>query len=207
MNLFQRLLEWLFGGRATVSVDREIAWTGYVKPTMPKPKPASYGPHEFLDAIKPHAQAIERDFGIPWTFAATQAAHESRWGNSRLTLEANNLFGVTGDSWVTQDKPVYWIETKEFVNGEETTIRRPFRKYDDWTGSLRDWAELLARRYGGAMEAARAGDFPGFAEGLVKGGYATDPRYAPKLVALYRATVLSTGDTPPKSNPGASGVA
>ncbi len=55
---------------------------------------------EFLTAIKPVAADIEAKFGIPWLMTATQAAHESRNGNSGLAAH-NNLFGVTGDKELT----------------------------------------------------------------------------------------------------------
>lgn len=141
---------------------------------------------DFLTKIKPDAQSIEQKTGIPWLFAATQAGHESRWGLSLLTVDANNLFGITGDSWYTQGKPVYWIMTKEYgKDGTPFEIKRPFRKYDSWESSLLDWADLLVRRYPKAIDAARESDFKGFADALQAGGYATDPHYATQLVSLY----------------------
>jgi len=158
-----------------VQVTKEGAWTGYTNPRIQK----------FAEKIRPAALAVEGLTGIPWKFAMTQAAHESRYGESRLTVEANNLFGVTGDTWAHQGKPVYWIETKEFAADKTPfIIRRPFRKYANWEESLRDWASLLERRYPKALAAAKAGDFDGFARALAAGGYATDPRYAEKLVQL-----------------------
>ncbi len=56
---------------------------------------------EFLAAIKPLAMQIEEKYGIPWLMCATQAAHESRNGNSGLAMH-NNLFGVTGDGTLNQ---------------------------------------------------------------------------------------------------------
>lgn len=141
---------------------------------------------DFLTKIKPAAQTVETVSGIPWLFIATQAAHESGYGLSELTVQANNLFGITGDTWAQQGKPVFWITTKEFgKDGTPFMIRRPFRRYESWTDSLNDWAALIERRYPVALAAARAGDFKGFAEGLQSGGYATDPKYAEQLVALH----------------------
>jgi flagellum-specific peptidoglycan hydrolase FlgJ len=154
-------------------------------------------PQAFLEKIRAPALAIEAETGIPWVFAATQAAHESRYGNSKLTVDANNLFGITGDTWYTQGKPVYWIETTEYNKDKIAfKIRRPFRKYADWTESLRDWASLIQRRYPAALAAAKLGNFKGFAEGLVLGGYATDPSYSTKLVSLHRSIALTAQDTP-----------
>ncbi len=142
---------------------------------------------DFIAKILPDAQAIERETGIPWHFAMTQAAHESGYGQSRLTKEANNLFGITGDSWKTQGKPVYEIVTTEYDKDKQPySVVRPFRYYASWEDSLRDWASLVVRRYPKALEAAKAKDFPAFAKALQEGGYATDPKYASKLDALNK---------------------
>lgn len=139
----------------------------------------------YIAKIKPLAQKIEIEFGIPWTFAMVQAAHESRYGESRLTVEANNLFGITGDSWVRYKKPVYWIITTEYTKAKVPyQTKRPFRKYGSWEDSLRDWAGLLTRGYPKAVEAAKQKDFVKFAKELQAGGYATDPYYASQLVRL-----------------------
>lgn len=166
----------LLRGTWQVSITEEIRRTGYVKPEI----------KAFMEKIRPAALTVEGETGIPWAFAATQAGHESRWGLSKLTLDANNLFGITGDSWAALGKPVYWIETKEYdAHKAPYVIRRPFRKYADWDESLRDWAGLLTRRYPKSLAAAKLGDFAGFADGLQSGGYATDPRYAQKLKDLH----------------------
>ena len=140
---------------------------------------------DFIDKIRTPALAIEAVSGIPWRFAMIQACHESRHGQSLLTKEANNLFGVTGDTWAAEGKPVYWIETQEY-NAEKVPfmIKRPFRKYDDWLGSLQDWAGLIQRRYPIALAAAKAGNFNAFAQALQSEGYATDPHYAAQLIVL-----------------------
>lgn len=141
--------------------------------------------NDFIDEIRTPALAIEAVSGIPWRFAMIQACHESRYGQSLLTKQANNLFGITGDTWAAEGKPVYWIITTEY-NKENVPfeIRRPFRKYDDWLGSLQDWSGLIQRRYPLALVAAKAGKFDDFAKALQAGGYATDPHYATQLIAL-----------------------
>lgn len=190
LNVLRRM--WL-GRGLSVSFSKDIIWTGYTKPMK-------YSPQSFLQTIRPSAMNIQTETGIPWVFTASQAAHESRYGNSRLTTEANNLFGITGDSWAQKGRPVYWIETLEYSSDKVPfKIRRPFRKYLSWEESLRDWASLIKRRYPAALIAAQKGDFKGFAEGLQTGGYATDPKYATKLVALHRSIALSADDTPLES--------
>jgi flagellar protein FlgJ len=142
----------------------------------------------FLGKIRGPALAIELETGIPWKFAATQAAHESRYGLSKLTLEANNLFGITGDSWKAKGLPVYEITTLEYDSHQVPyTLVRPFRRYASWEDSLRDWADLLRRLYPKALAAAKDGDFVTFANALQQGGYATDPKYAVQLIAMNQS--------------------
>ncbi len=162
--------------RLGASFASHFKWTGYMNDNIQK----------FIDAIRPAALAVEAETGIPWRFAMIQAAHESRYGQSKLTVEANNLFGVTGDSWQAQGLPVYIIKTQEYAPGskEPFLISRPFRKYVDWKASLEDWAGLIQRRYPLALAAAKNGDFVSFANALQHEGYATDPKYAVQLIAM-----------------------
>lgn len=116
----------------------------------------------------------------------TQSAHESDWGLSFLTVKANNLFGFTGELWEKQGKPVLTLPTREFVNGKWITVNRPFRAYESWAASVRDWASLMQRsRYVDAVAFAKTGDVPNFAKAVAAAGYATDPTYASKLAQLY----------------------
>lgn len=165
---------------------------------------------DFLTKIQPAALEIEAKTGIPWRFAAVQAGHESRWGESRLTVTANNLFGFTAnEAWMTAQKPTAKFITTEFsdkppeairywtfpgdifkkektpTGGSRLEVWRHFRRYGSWQESLDDWAGLMGKtRFAKALAGAKAGNFTEFAQGLSEGGYATDPKYAEKLVRL-----------------------
>jgi len=84
----------------------------------------------------------------------------------------------------------YWSRPNDVVSkvaqgkGSDLVIERPFRRYDDWMGSLQDWAARIQRRYPLALAAAKAGNFAKFAAALQGEGYATDPKYAEQLIAL-----------------------
>ena len=160
-----------------------IAWTGDKEPPFKMSATDLYPtPKDFVNAIRASAMAMENKYGIPWLFAVTQAAHESRYGNSRLSVEAFNLFGITGDSWKVQGKPVYEISTLEYDEKKHPyTVVRPFRRYASYDEALADWAALIIRRYPLCFQAACANDFNAFATALQAGGYATDPHYAKLL--------------------------
>lgn len=139
----------------------------------------------FVSLMKPIAADEEERSGIKPIITITQAAHESGWGMSGLTDKANNLFGFTGESWEAKGKPVIKMPTKEFVNNEWITVARPFRSYQSWAESVRDWGFLLQReRYAHALIAAVAGELPRFANEVYKAGYATDPGYPAALIGV-----------------------
>jgi len=74
--------------------------------------------------------------------------------------------------------------TTEYVGGAAVKTKEKFRSYPDGASAFRDYAQMLLDnpRYKGAIGAGS--DAHAFAQGLAKGGYATDPAYAAKLARL-----------------------
>lgn len=64
-----------------------------------------------------------------------------------------------------------------------------FRAYDSYADSFRDYARLIGNspRYEGVMDQLHS--VQGFASGLQKAGYATDPQYAAKLSRAINSTL------------------
>lgn len=143
---------------------------------------------KFRDLITPLAQDESIRSGIHPLITISQAAHESAWGTSVLTQKANNLFGLTGDSWEKIGKPIIKMQTDEYINGLRKSMLRPFRAYTSWAESIRDWSTLLHQpHYKLALAAAQKGDITAFATEVSKAGYATDPSYTPKLIQVASA--------------------
>jgi hypothetical protein len=119
--------------------------------------------------------------------AAAQAALESRFGASGLARDANNLFGIKkGGSWTG---PVLALPTQEFdpARGQINVVAE-FRKYDDWAACFGDYGAIIGRLPFYADAVAAKDDPEGFIRGLAprdgEPGWATDPRYVAKVVAL-----------------------
>lgn len=151
-------------------------------------------PADFIAAIAPAACASMAQTRIPASFTIAEAALESGWGSSHLELEARNLFGVKADpSW---HGDVLEMRTREFFHGAWKTIPALWRKYDDWAGCITDHAAFLLTnpRYQPAFACA---DGESFALAVAAAGYATDPDYANKLIAVMRAHNLAQFDKPP----------
>jgi flagellar protein FlgJ len=140
----------------------------------------------FLESIAPWAREAAGQLGVAPELVAAHAALESGWGQRPLTTSAgassHNLFGIkAGSSW---NGAVTDSATTEYVNGSAIKTRERFRAYPDAGAAFRDYAQMLidSPRYRGALNVG--GDARAFAQGLARGGYATDPGYAAKLTRL-----------------------
>jgi flagellar protein FlgJ len=76
--------------------------------------------------------------------------------------------------------------TREFRNGVASVSTAAFRAYQNVSESVQNYAALLARpRYQSVRD--QGNDISAFANALQRSGYATDPQYAAKLVAIARS--------------------
>ncbi|MBZ0068744.1 MAG: flagellar assembly peptidoglycan hydrolase FlgJ [Thiobacillus sp.] len=142
----------------------------------------------FVQRVLPHAQEASASTGIPARFMMGQAALETGWGRTEIRgadgQNSHNLFGIkAGGSWKGRTVD---IVTTEYVNGKPQKQVDTFRAYDSYADSFRDYANLLRSnpRYQNVI--AQGQDAAGFAQGLQQAGYATDPKYAQKLMGVIR---------------------
>jgi flagellum-specific peptidoglycan hydrolase FlgJ len=156
----------------------------------------SMTPQSFLDALLPGALAIQEKYGIPASFTLAQAASESRWGDSDLAKKAFNLFGVKADSgW---KGPCFNLKTGEVLNGKEVIVGASWRKYGSWAECMEDRVNFFKvnRRYASCWQQTTG---EGWARAVQAANYATDPKYADKLIAVMDGRNLQRFDT--KRNP------
>lgn len=137
------------------------------------------------------ARAAEAETGIPAAFMVAQAAHESGWGRREIRhadgTSAHNLFGIkAGPGW---KGPVAEVTTTEYVDGQPRKVTAKFRAYASYADSFRDYARLMKTSPRYADVIANATTAQGFAQGLQKAGYATDPAYADKLTRVINTTL------------------
>lgn len=136
--------------------------------------------------------------GIPASIKLAQAMFESNFGRSDLAIHGNNHFGIKcyrswkgGRLYYNDDKP-----------------NECFRQYDWVDDSYQDHSRIITskKRYASLFELAPI-DYEGWAKGLQKTGYATDPQYAKKLIWMIEkhdlhqydfeeAPFINTDDTP-----------
>ena len=119
------------------------------------------------------AKAERTKFGIPTSITLAQGLLESDAGDSRLTRKANNHFGVK-----TFKNSVAHVVMKD------DTPKDKFRIYDSAWESYRDHSLVLMRNHYKHLQFLSKNDYAGWAKGLQKAGYATDKRYAEKLIKI-----------------------
>lgn len=150
----------------------------------------------FIDIVGKSAKDIAGRHDLYASVMVAQAILESDWGQSKLTKEANNLFGVKG-SYRGQS---YAIETQEDDGtGKWYTVTAEFRKYPTYHASLEDNADLLAygvswdsEFYAGTWKSRTASYTE--ATHYLQGRYATDTSYASKLNELIEQYDLTRFD-------------
>lgn len=140
----------------------------------------------FLDSIAPWARQAASRLGVAPELVQAHAALESGWGRRPLRTadgaSSHNLFGIkSGASWQGASGEA---TTTEYVNGAALKTRERFRAYPDAASAFQDYTRVLLDnpRYRAALNTGS--DAQAFAEGLARGGYATDPGYAAKLARI-----------------------
>ena len=119
------------------------------------------------------AKAERKKFGIPVSITLAQGLLESDAGNSRLTIKANNHFGIK-----TFNKRVAHVVMKD------DTPKDKFKVYGTAWESFRDHSLLLMRDHYKPLQFLSKTDYVGWAKGLEKAGYATDKQYAENLIRI-----------------------
>lgn len=171
------------------ALPKSLAALGGARSTEAHDEPT---PAEFVSAVLPQAKAAAEALGIEPRLLLAQAALETGWGRAlpqKDGASSNNLFGIkAGAAW---NGPAVEHLTLEHENGVTAPRRESFRAYTSAAESFGDYVQLIstAQRYAGALE--HGGSAEAYARGVTEAGYATDPAYADKWLAIYNGDRLA----------------
>lgn len=114
-------------------------------------------------------------YHIPASITLSQGILESASGNSNLARKANNHFGIKCHKGWTG--PTFHMD--------DDAENECFRKYNDPYESFKDHSIFLSTRdrYAFLFE-LKITDYKGWANGLKKAGYATNPKYPELLIKI-----------------------
>lgn len=142
---------------------------------------------QYIDQWDEVAVQQMHDHGIPASITLAQGILESGSGNSELSRRSNNHFGIKcGGDWKGKS-----------VRYDDDRRRECFRKYANASQSFHDHSEFLKRQRYAHLFQLRTSDYKGWAKGLKKAGYATDPKYPHKLIDLIEKYDLARYDKMP----------
>lgn len=193
------------GQRTADGVGDSASSSGYsLQPPASSHQPISSSKEDFIRTYLPHAEAAGRELGVDPHALLAQAALETGWGKS-VPCNTNgecsfNLFGIKATGRWNGDSVS--VPTIEFEEGIPVRKAERFRAYASPADSFRDYANLIRNnpRYENAL--GTGSDVASFASALQRGGYATDPAYANKIVnvakelrELSSRTDRTAGDT------------
>lgn len=147
----------------------------------------------YIEMWKHEAMLQMSEHGIPASITLAQAILESGDGNSRLAREANNHFGIKCHDW--QGKKIYH---------DDDARKECFRKYNNARESFEDHSVFLKRSRYLFLYELKPTDYEGWAKGLKKAGYATNPKYPELLIRIIEENQLSKYDT---AKPGSKPIA
>ena len=143
---------------------------------------------QYEDYIKKYRElAVEemKKYHIPASITLAQGLLESGAGQSTLARKSNNHFGIKcGGDW-----------TGKTVSHDDDARGECFRAYKHPKDSYEDHSKFLAgrSRYASLFK-LKITDYKGWARGLKKAGYATNPRYADQLIGIIELYELHKYD-------------
>lgn len=129
---------------------------------------------DFFNTYSQYAINEQIRTGIPASITLSQAALESGWGESQLTKQANNFFGIK--------KGIGWNgETVFFSTPLDSTPTSEFRKYNSPQESFHDHSLFLQnnQRYKSLFN---LDSYVDWANGLQAAGYSESSTYAQSLI-------------------------
>ncbi|NYT26277.1 flagellar assembly peptidoglycan hydrolase FlgJ [Alcaligenaceae bacterium] len=140
---------------------------------------------DFVSRMSGAARVASEQSGVHARLILSQAALESGWGKREILREdgstSYNVFGIkAGAGWKGD---VVHVTTTEYMDGVPRKVKEPFRAYGSYEEAFADYARLVgtSKRYADVAEAPTA---EAAARRMQKAGYATDPAYADKLIAI-----------------------
>lgn len=129
----------------------------------------------YIEKYKDLAIAEQKRTGVPAAIKLAQGIHESACGMSELSKNARNHFGIKCKTQWDGATYTYSDDAKNEC----------FRMYDDEHSSYRDHSDFLKnnKRYA-VLFSYDVSDYKSWAKGLKACGYATNPKYAQRIIDL-----------------------
>lgn len=146
-------------------------------------------PGEFIQKLMPAAKQAAQKLGLEPLALLAQAALETGWGQRTFkTADGSNSFNFFGikahNSW---QGDVAVVDTLEYRQGVAQKEKAKFRAYESPEQSLGDYVDFIKSNPRYQQAVAMADNPKAYFQQLQAAGYATDPNYAHKILAVFNS--------------------
>lgn len=157
----------------------------FLRPRYEPDRASIQSREDFFAEFAPLAQEVGKKYDLYPSVILAQAAVESNFGESELSKQYNNYFGIKGEGVV--------LPTMEMEGETEKMVKDDFRTYGSARESFFDYGKLIAKapRYEAVRRAESA---EAYAKALHPAGYSTNPHYGDILIRTIKAYNLKAYD-------------
>jgi len=148
----------------------------------------------YINEIVEYAKIGWEEYAINPVLTMSQAILESGYGESALTTEAHNHFGIKATEFGNRFWDATRTEriTKEEIDGRMITVPADFRAYKNDKQSFLDYFRMLSESpyYSKKIGMAGITDYKEAVKKIHKSAYATDSKYEKKLLNIIERNDL-----------------
>ncbi|MGO3702347.1 MAG: phage tail tip lysozyme [Candidatus Saccharimonadales bacterium] len=150
----------------------------------------------YLDKYGEDIYKMSLRYNLPYVAILAQSALESGWGESKLTTEGHNFFGIK--DYPAWDGDVIVMNTREEVGGASVYEDAKFVKYNSDLEGFEGYGEFIYRNDIYRAAWTKQNDPKGYITELKNAGYATDSSYIEhnsRLIDQFEAEIKSRNDS------------
>lgn len=143
----------------------------------------SYTQKGFIENLAPTAQKMSKNYGVPASILLSQAAYESNYGSSLLSVKYHNIYSLPARA----GQEHIYLKDNLYSKGKWQYQKVDFAVFRDWSSSMSSYLEELRQgRWGESTykEVAGTTSYKVAAEKLQAAGFNSDPDYTKHLISI-----------------------
>lgn len=153
----------------------------------------AYTQKEFIENLAPTAQKMSKNYGVPASILLSQAAYESNYGSSLLSVKYHNIYSLPAQP----GQEHIHLKDNVYSGGKWQYQKVDFAVFRDWSSSMSSYLEDLRQGRWGELtykEVAGTTSYKVAAEKLQAAGFNSDPDYAKHLISIIETYNLAKYD-------------
>ena len=153
----------------------------------------AYTQKGFIENLAPTAQKMSKNYGVPASILLSQAAYESNYGSSLLSVKYHNIYSLPAQP----GQEHIYLNDNVYSKGKWQYQKVDFAVFRDWSSSMMTYLEELRQGTWGEStykEVAGTTSYKVAAEKLQAAGFSSDPDYAKHLISIIETYHLSKYD-------------